>query len=97
MNFQPRNSYTSPLFRKPSVLKFKTKINLENMLFISRSINNLLPSLFNNCFFPLTHTNIIPHGLLMMNYKNIDTELTLLIKIRSLEGQLNHGIIVRTI
>ena len=48
MNYQPRNSHTSPLFRKATVLKFKDKINLENILFISKSINNLLPSLFNN-------------------------------------------------
>ena len=50
MNYQPRNSHTSPLFRKAAVLKFKDKINLENILFISKSINNLLPSLFNNWF-----------------------------------------------
>ena len=48
MNYQPRNSHTSPLFRKAAVLKFKDKINLENI--ISKSINNLLPSLFNNWF-----------------------------------------------
>ena len=50
MNYQPRNSHTSPLFRKTSVLKLKDKINLENILFITKSINNLLPSLFYNWF-----------------------------------------------
>ena len=45
MNYQPRNSHTSP-----AVLKFKDKINLENIVFISKSINNLLPSLVNNWF-----------------------------------------------
>ena len=50
MKYQPQNSHTSPLFRKAAVLKFKDKINLENILFISKSINNLLPSLFNNWF-----------------------------------------------
>ena len=50
MNFQLRNSHTSLLFRKNSVVKFKDKINLENILFISKSFNNLLPSLFNNWF-----------------------------------------------
>ena len=49
MNYQPQNSHTSP-FRKAAVLKLKDKINLENILFISKSINNLLPSLFNNWF-----------------------------------------------
>ena len=50
MNYQPRNSYTSSLFRKAAFLKFKDKINLKNISFISKSINNLLPSLFNNWF-----------------------------------------------
>ena len=50
MNFQPRNSHSNPLFRKTSVLKFKDRMNLENILFISKPINNLLPSLFNNWF-----------------------------------------------
>ena len=50
MNYQPRNSHTSLLFRKAAVLKFKDKINLENILFVSKSINNLLLSLFNNWF-----------------------------------------------
>ena len=48
MKYEPRNSHTSPLFRKAAVLKFKDKINLENILFINKSINNLLPALFNN-------------------------------------------------
>ena len=72
MNFQPQNSHTRPLFRKISVLKFKEKINLENISFISKSVNNFLPSLFNNWFvFFLIHTNIILHGLLMINSTNI--------------------------
>ena len=50
MNYQPRNSHTSPLFRKVAVLKLKDKINLENILFISKPITNLSPSLFNNWF-----------------------------------------------
>ena len=50
MNYQPRNLHTSPLFKKAAVLKSKDKINLKNILFISKSINNLLPSLFNNWF-----------------------------------------------
>ena len=50
MNYQPRNSHTGPLFRKAAALKFKDKINLGNIFFISKSINNLLPSFFNNWF-----------------------------------------------
>ena len=50
MNFQNRNSYTSLLFRKTSVSKFNGKINLDYILFISKSTNNFLPSQFNNWF-----------------------------------------------
>ena len=50
MNYEPQNYHASPLFRKAAVLKFKEKINFENILFISKSINNLLCSLFNNWF-----------------------------------------------
>ena len=46
----PRNSHSSPLFKKISILKFSDKVNLENTLFVSTSISNLLPSLFNNWF-----------------------------------------------
>ena len=34
MNYQPQNSPTSPLFRKAAVLKFKNKINLENIYYL---------------------------------------------------------------
>ena len=44
INFQPRNSHTSPL------LKFQDKVCLENILFVSKSSNNLSPSIFNTSF-----------------------------------------------
>ena len=50
INFQPRNSYTSPLFKQNSILKFQDKIYLENILFVSKSLNNLSPSIFNTWF-----------------------------------------------
>ena len=46
INFQPRNSHTSPLFKESSILKFQDKIYLENVLFVSKSLNNLSPSVF---------------------------------------------------
>ena len=49
INFQPRNSHTSHLFKQSS-LKFQDKICLENILFISKSLNNLSPSVFNMWF-----------------------------------------------
>ena len=50
INFQPRNFHTSPLFKQNSILKFQDKICLENILFISKSLNNLSPSVFNTWF-----------------------------------------------
>ena len=50
INFQPRNSHTSHLFKQTSILKFQDKICVGNILFISKSLNNLSPSVFNTWF-----------------------------------------------
>ena len=50
INFQPRNLDTSLLFKQNSILKFQDKICLENILFVSKSLNNLSPSIFNTWF-----------------------------------------------
>ena len=53
INFQPRNSHTSPLFKQNFILKFQDKVYkvcLENILFVSKSFNNLSPSIFNTWF-----------------------------------------------
>ena len=50
INFQPRNSHLSPLFRKSFILKFLNKVNLENTLFVNKFISNVLSSLFNDWF-----------------------------------------------
>ena len=44
INFQPRISHTKPLFKQSSILKFQDKICLGNILFVSKSLNNLSPS-----------------------------------------------------
>ena len=41
INFQPRNSHASPLFKQNFILKFQDKICWENILFVSKSLNNL--------------------------------------------------------
>ena len=43
MNFQPRDSHASLVFKSNNVLKFEDKILIENLLLISKSINNLSP------------------------------------------------------
>ena len=50
INFQPRNSHTSPLFKQNLILKFQDKICLENILFVRKSLNCLSPSIFNTWF-----------------------------------------------
>ena len=50
MNFQSRDSHSSPLFKSNHILKFEDKILIENILFINKSLNNLLPPIFKNWF-----------------------------------------------
>ena len=50
INFQPRKFDASPLFKQSSILKFQYKICLGNFLFFSKSLNSLLPSVFNIWF-----------------------------------------------
>ena len=50
INSQPRNSHTSPLFKQSSMIKFQDSICLENNLFVSKSLNNLSPAVFNTWF-----------------------------------------------
>ena len=50
INNQPRNSHSSLLFKKNSILKFEEKILINNIITISKSINNLLLPIFKNWF-----------------------------------------------
>ena len=50
INFQPRNFYTSSLFKQNSISKFQENILLENISFVSKSLNNLSLSVFNAWF-----------------------------------------------
>ena len=50
INFQPRNFHASPLLKQNSILKFEDKISLKDILFISKSLNNLSLSVFNTWF-----------------------------------------------
>ena len=50
INSQPRDCYSSPLFKKQNLLKFEDKIELENVLLVSKYLSNILPSIFDNWF-----------------------------------------------
>ena len=43
-----RSCHSSSLFKKHSLLKFEDKIQLENVLLVSKYFNNILPSIFDN-------------------------------------------------
>ena len=50
INFQSRNFHTWPLFKQISVLKIRDKMYLQNILFVSKFLNNLSPTVFNKWF-----------------------------------------------
>ena len=50
MNFQSRDSHSSLLFKSNHNLKLEDKILIENILFINKSFNNLLPPVFKSWF-----------------------------------------------
>ena len=48
ISFQPQNSHSSPLFKKNNILKFSDKTMINNILFISKAMNIMLPPIFKN-------------------------------------------------
>ena len=50
MNFKDQLFHSSPLFSSNNILKLGDKITLENALFVSKSINRQVPSIFYDWF-----------------------------------------------
>ena len=50
INFRDQLFHSSPLFSSNNILKFGDKITLENILFVSKSINTQVSSIFNDWF-----------------------------------------------
>ena len=48
ISFEFRNAHSNPLFYRHEIVKLHEKIIIENYLFISKSVNFDLPSIFNN-------------------------------------------------
>ena len=46
MNFQARDSHSSPIFKSSHILKPENKIFIENVLFINKSFDKFLHPLF---------------------------------------------------
>ena len=49
VKFQPSNFHASSFFKRRSISKFQDKTCLENILFVSKSLNNLSLSVLNTC------------------------------------------------
>ena len=50
LNFQSRDSHSSPLFRSSHILKLEDKILIENIIFTNTSFNDLLTLIFKSWF-----------------------------------------------
>ena len=48
--FKGKFDHTSSLFSESNIIKLPDKISIENCLFVSKSLNNQLPEIFNNWF-----------------------------------------------
>ena len=57
LSFQPRDCHSRPLFKKQSLLNFEDKIQVENVLLVSKYFNNILPSIFDKWFTFCSHTH----------------------------------------
>ena len=85
MNFQSRDSHSSPRFKSNHILKLEDKILSKIYFFINNSFNNLLPPIFKSWFTSTLMFAIIKQShLLLTRYLNHLIELILMGKIQSL-------------
>ena len=93
MNFQSRDSPSSPLFRSNNILKLEDKMLIENILFINKSFKNLLPPIFKvGSPSALIFTIITQFHLLLIRYLNFPKELIHMERIQSLQEPVIVGI-----
>ena len=50
INFADRFSHTNPLFKASDIIKFHDKVSIDNCIFISKALLNLLPPIFDDWF-----------------------------------------------
>ena len=79
INNQLKNSHSGPLFKRNNILKFEDKILIGNIIFVRKSINNLLPPIFKNWFIFCSEIHTRSHRQLI-NYLSLPIELTLMVK-----------------
>ena len=77
IHFRGKFDHTSFLFSASNIIKLPDKISIENCLFVSKSLNNQLPEIFNNWFvFPSdTHRYETCSEKGMLKVKSFNTKL----------------------
>ena len=79
ISFQSRDFHLSPLFKKQNLYKFEDKIQLENVLLLSKHFNNILPTIFDKWFTTLCskihNCNTAASFTLQVNYLSPHSEL----------------------
>ena len=74
MHFKGKFDHTSSLFSESNIIKLPDKISIENYLFVSKSLNNQLPEIFNNFVFSSDttryETSCSEKGMLKVNSFN---------------------------
>ena len=73
MNFKDQLFYSSPFFSSNYILKFGDKITLENILFVNKSMNRQVLSIFYNCFTFSGNLRRYETCKLLTNYRNTPT------------------------
>ena len=79
ISFQSRDFHLSPLFKKQNLYKFEDKIQLENVLLLSKHFNNILPTIFDKWFTTLCskilNYNTAASFTLQVNYLSPHSDL----------------------
>ena len=78
IHFKGKFDHTSSLFSESNIIKLPDKVSIENCLFVSKSLNNQLPEIFNNWFVFSSYTH--SYGTLysekgMLKVKSFNTKL----------------------
>ena len=78
IHFKGKFDHNSSLFSETNMIKFSEKMPIENCLFVSKSLNNQFPEIFNNkifniyvhpTFFRRMHIDMKHHGLRNVSLK----------------------------
>ena len=96
IHFKECNAHSAPLLFKSKVVKLPDKIKIENCLFISKYVNNKLPTIFNSWFiFSSTYHNYETSFAAKVHLKILLLLQLHMVKERLLVWPPKHGIILK--